>query len=85
MQEKDALEHTNAKCHLRTLLLTCRPLCNIKHTPHNNIEHVHYTKILASALERHVSQTVKLLIISVNPTYTSKHGKVALNTINDVV
>ena len=53
-KEEVNLEHTNAKCHLCTLSLTCRPLCNKGMHLHNTSKHTH-AKILASALDRQVS------------------------------
>ena len=54
MHEEDILEHINGKCHLCTILSTCRPLCKYRHTPHNIIKHTHPI-FLINALEHQVS------------------------------
>ena len=76
MHEEDILEHTNVKCHLCTLQLTCRPWCNIDiHLL--TIEHTH-AKVLVNEYERQESQvtlTVKLFVINVTLQTPHKHGK----------
>ena len=53
MQEEDILKHTNVKCHLCTVYLTYKPMCNIGT---HLITGVHtHANILVNTLEHQLS------------------------------